>query len=112
MPAIQTIIGPNFNNVWFQQDGASAHYALQAQRCLDEFFSNRWIGKRGLIEWLHRLPDLAFLDYFFWGYLKSKVYITKSNDFDDLCRRIIDETRYILREYNTTGRRSQVFTTN
>jgi len=38
--AIQTILSPNFNNVWFQQDGAPTNYAL-ARRCLDEFFSNR-----------------------------------------------------------------------
>jgi len=40
------------------------------------------------------------LDYFFWGYLKNKVYITKPNNVDDLRGQIIDETKYIPREYN------------
>ena len=48
------------------------------------------------------------LDYFFWGYLKSNVYITKLNDLDDLHRRIVDETRYV--HGNTIER--QVFTTD
>jgi len=26
VPAIQTIVGDNFENTWFQQDGAAPHY--------------------------------------------------------------------------------------
>jgi len=50
--------------------------------------------KRDPIEWLPR-PDLVSFDYFFWGYLKGKIYITKSNNLDNLRRQIIDETRRI-----------------
>lgn len=41
---------------------------------LDNAFPERWIGigRRGPIEWLARSPDLAPLDFFLWGYLKSK----------------------------------------
>ena len=41
-------IGLNFRNLLFQ-DRILAHYTLQA-RCLDEFFLNRWIRRRGPIE--------------------------------------------------------------
>jgi len=54
----------------------------------------------GPIEWPPRSLDLTLLDYFFWKYLKRKIHITKSNDLDDLRRRIYDETRRIPRKYN------------
>jgi len=34
-------------------------------------------------------------DYFFWGYLKSKVYIIKPQDLDDLRQRIVYEINLI-----------------
>jgi len=29
VPAVQIIVDPNFNDIWFQQDGTPAHYALE-----------------------------------------------------------------------------------
>ena len=63
----------SFQNIWFQQDGAAAHYGREAGAYLDTQFPHMWIGKRGEIEWPARSPDLKPLDYFLWGYLKSKV---------------------------------------
>ncbi|XP_018317043.1 uncharacterized protein [Mycetomoellerius zeteki] len=48
----------------FQQNGTSPHYSLQVRQYLNEVFSNRWIGRRGYIEWPARSPDLDPLDYF------------------------------------------------
>jgi hypothetical protein len=58
--------------VWFQQDGAPPHYALCVRLWLNKHFPN-WIGRRGTIEWLARSPDLTPMDFFLWGYLKSRV---------------------------------------
>ena len=56
-------------DLFFQQDGAPPHYALPIRAYLYEVFPNRWIGRRGTIEWPVRSPDLNPLDYFLWGYL-------------------------------------------
>ncbi|KAL3265703.1 hypothetical protein HHI36_009906 [Cryptolaemus montrouzieri] len=62
---------------------------------LDENFPQAWIGRRGHIEWPPRSPDLAPLDFFLWGHLKSEIYATKSESLDDLRIRIINECRQI-----------------
>ncbi|XP_025264625.1 uncharacterized protein LOC112637997 [Camponotus floridanus] len=64
VPAIQRV-GDNFNEIWFQQDGAPAHYGRGVREYLNEVFPNKWIGRRGSIEWPLRSPDLSPLDYFF-----------------------------------------------
>jgi len=38
---------------------------------------------------------LNLLDYFFWGYLKSKVDITKPQNLDNLRQRIVYEINLI-----------------
>lgn len=52
-------------NVWFHQDGATLHYARIVRICLNQIFPERWIGRRGSIEWPARSPDLTPLDFFF-----------------------------------------------
>lgn len=81
--------------MWFQQDGAPPHYALPVRQYLSEIFPNRWIGRRGPYEWPARSPDLTPLDYFLWGYLKSKVYFNRPPNIDALKNRIRDEIRQI-----------------
>lgn len=78
------------NDIYFQQDGAPPHYARNVRFYLDETFPNRWIGRRGRIEWPARSPDLTPLDFFFWGYVKSVVYKTKPNTLAELEERIRD----------------------
>lgn len=62
------------NDFIFQQDGATPHYARIVRTWLDEAFPERWIGRRGPIEWPARSPDLTPADFFLWGILKDKVY--------------------------------------
>ena len=38
----------------FQQDGAPLHFTLDVRTLLDSKFPNRWIGRRGPIEWQPR----------------------------------------------------------
>lgn len=82
----------------FQQDGAPAHYAARVRAYLNETFPNRWIGRRGHIEWPARSPDLTPLDFFLWGYLKSKVYVNRPDNLDTLKERIRREVRAITPE--------------
>lgn len=82
----------------FQQDGAPPHYFLPVRQWLNDRFPDKWIGRRGPIEWPPRSPDLTPLDFFLWGHLKSIVYKTQPADIDDLKRRIAAECRSISGE--------------
>ncbi|EFN87845.1 hypothetical protein EAI_10117, partial [Harpegnathos saltator] len=73
----------NFDDVWFQQDGAQPHYGRIVRNYLNDTFLNRWIGRRGTIEWPPRSPDIAPLDFFLWGTIKNKVYFTKPRNLDE-----------------------------
>lgn len=75
----------------FQQDGATPHYFRQVREYLNEIYTDRWIGRRGSIEWPARSPDLTPMDFFLWGYLKSKVYETEPLTTDVLKNRIRNE---------------------
>ena len=72
------------SKIYFKQDGASPHYSLIARKWLNERLPSRWIGRRGLIEWAARSPDLTPLDFFLWGYVKQKVYKDNIKKLDDL----------------------------
>ena len=73
--------------IWFQQDGAFLHFGLEVRRFLD-IFEGCWIGRRGSFEWPARSPDLTLLDFFLWGYLKSRVYINSPNNLKNLKEKI------------------------
>jgi hypothetical protein len=61
-----------------------AHYSLMARNWLNERLPNRWIGRRGTIEWAARSPDLKPLDFFLWGYVNQNVYPQNIKDLNDL----------------------------
>ena len=84
--------------LWFQQDGAPPHFGINVREYLDEIFAGRWIGRRGTIEWPPRSPDLTSLDYFFWAYLKDKVYQNRPANIEDLKNRIRVESHNIPAE--------------
>lgn len=71
-------------NVWFQQDGATAHTANAVMDYLRRKFRGRVISRNGDVAWPARSPDLSVCDYFLWGYLKSKVYANKPRTLEDL----------------------------
>jgi hypothetical protein len=85
---------PN-NTIWLQQDGVPPHYAINVRRYLDHVLPGRWIRTRGPMEWPARSPNLTPLDFFLWGYLKSKVYNNQPNNLEDLKQRIQREIRLI-----------------
>jgi len=64
-------------NMWFQQDGATCHAARETIQLLHETFPGRVISRFGYQNWPPRSCDLTPLDFFLWGFLKSKVYVNK-----------------------------------
>lgn len=82
----------------FQQDGAPPHYSRDVRNYLDEHYPGRWIGRRGAIEWPARSPDLTPMDFFLWGFVKSKVFITQPQSLEDLRQRIIQVCASISHE--------------
>lgn len=59
---------------WFQQDGATCHTSKESLAVIKEMFAGKLISGRGDIPWPPRSPDLTPLDFFLWGYMKSRVY--------------------------------------
>lgn len=76
-------------DVFFQQDGAPAHFSRMVRDYLDLVFPNRWIGRHGTIFWPPRSPDLTPLDFFLWGYLKDKVFRTIPETLTEMEDRIL-----------------------
>lgn len=75
VPAIIELYPEDIENVYFQQDGAPAHFALGVRQYLGEVFGDRWIGRGGPdMVWPPRSPDLTPPDFFLWGMLKDYVY--------------------------------------
>lgn len=70
-----------------QLDGAPAHFARTVRDYLNENYS-QWIGKGGPIAWPPRSPDLTPLDFYFWGYMKQKVYAVPIESREQLRARI------------------------
>ena len=77
-----------YKNKYYQQDGAPPHYSLAAREILDKHLTNRWIGRRGTIEWPPRSPDLTICDFCIWGILRDKVYKNRPTTRIELARKI------------------------
>lgn len=76
-------------NMWFQHDGAPAHFGLAVRRDLNRSFPQRWIGRGGPVPWPPRSPDLSSLDFFLWGALKAIVYHDPVESEMDLVARLV-----------------------
>lgn len=70
-------VAEDIPTVWYQHDGAPAHSSAAVREYLNDAFPNSWIGRNGTVAWPPRSPDLSPLDFFFWGYLKSKIYTVR-----------------------------------
>ncbi len=82
--------GP-FVRAWWVQDGAPCHRRRIVSERLRELFGDRVVALNRNVEWPPRSPDLTPLDFFLWGYLKSKVFVTPPANLDDVEMRIRDE---------------------
>lgn len=103
----------DYINIVWQQDGAPPHFSRDIGDYLEDQFHER-IMTHGTILWPARSPDLTPMDFFFWSYLKGKVYETPCEDINEIQRRIritIEElnqnpeilsrvNNHIIRRYN------------
>ena len=69
----------NMEEMWFQQDGATAHTARASMTVVRPMFTQHVVSRFGDVRWPPRSPDLSACDFFLWGYLKSKVYVRKQS---------------------------------
>ena len=76
------------DTIYFQQDGALAHFSLAASNFLSATFPDRVIGRGSIIHWPARSCNLTSIDFFLWGYIKDIVYAKKSDNLDQLLTRI------------------------
>ncbi|CAK1578615.1 unnamed protein product [Parnassius mnemosyne] len=81
----------DLGDIWFQQDGATAHTARASMAVLREHFPERLISIRGDLQWPARSPDLSPCDFFLWGFLKSRVYVNRPRTLQDLKNNIQEE---------------------
>ena len=88
----------HFVRLWWAQDGAPAHNALETRDWLKEFFPNHVVALNHAVEWPPRSPDLTPCDFFLWGYVKSKVYVTPPTSVADLKERVVREIRNVKRD--------------
>ena len=87
---LQNFRGYN-QRTWFQQDGATSHTSNTSLPRVREIFPQKLISRRGDINWPPRSPDSTPMDFFLWGYLKSKVYADKPTSLDHLKENIRQE---------------------
>ena len=74
----------DLDNMWFQQDGATSHTANDTIELIREKFGDRVISGGARVPWPPRSCDLTPLDFFLWGFLKSRVYANKPSTLDEL----------------------------
>jgi hypothetical protein len=90
--------------VYWQQDGATAHTAKRVLEYLHSEFGTNVISNKfrelfhAGFPWSPYSPDLNPLDYFFWGYVKSKVFARKPRNVEELKEFIREESENISPE--------------
>ena len=62
------------DDVYFRKDGATCHTSGETIGLLREKFPGRVISLNGVYNWPLKSCNLTPLDFFFWGYVKNKVY--------------------------------------
>ena len=86
----------DIKDYWLQQDGATCQTVHDTIHLLSETFEERLISRNGPVNWPPRSCDITPVDYFLWGYVKSKVYADKPQTLDALevnIRRVIANIR-------------------
>ena len=86
LPELRQWNGGSLATLVWQQDGAPCHVTNRNMQYLDSQFEDRVISRKSVRgrDWPARSPDLNPLDYFLWGFLKSKVYSPWPRNLDEL----------------------------
>ena len=78
----------NSSELYLMQDGAPPHWDKTVRDWLNENLPGRWIGRGGSGDsnapWPPRSPDLTPMDFFFWGFIKQRVYRQNYENFNAL----------------------------
>ncbi|GFV12703.1 uncharacterized protein TNCV_1366731 [Trichonephila clavipes] len=73
------------SNVTFMRDGATSHTANPVKAFLIQTFrEDRIVSRRCRYPWPPRSPDLTPADFWLWGYLKSRVYLSGPSSLSEL----------------------------
>lgn len=83
-----------FSQSIFMQDGVTPHTARATLDFLKKHFGQRIISRS--CEWFW--PPRSPCDFWFWGYIKEKVYKKKLQNLNDLREAIVEEIRKITPE--------------
>lgn len=94
-PFINQLHDDELQRGYFQQDGAPPHVARATLEFLDEYFGERLISKD---RWPSRSPDLTPLDFYLFGYLKTKIFTNRLHSIEELQEAIINEVNNINEE--------------
>ena len=80
---LRTFVWPRFRrkvadqDLWWQQDGATAHTVEIVRNWLDNKFDGRVISNKMTHFWPPCSPDLSPLDFWFWGHAMHHLKTTK-----------------------------------
>jgi hypothetical protein len=85
VPFLDQVHPDEFENGYFQQDGATVHTGRENLGFLEEFFPSRVVSME---TWPARTPDLTPLDLSIFGFLKTEVFKVRINNFPELMPRI------------------------
>ncbi|PRD19029.1 UNVERIFIED_CONTAM: hypothetical protein NCL1_58654 [Trichonephila clavipes] len=89
LPELLVDIPPSVcSRMWFQHDGAPAHFSRNVRNHLDTVYGQHWIGRGAPVPWPPRSPELSCLDFFFSGHIKSLVYEGPVTSAEDLVARL------------------------
>jgi hypothetical protein len=82
-------------NVWFQQDGETAHTSRHSLGILREIFPGHVVSLLGDIGWPPRSPNLTMCNFFLLGYLKAQAYQHRPQTLEGLKEAITKEVAAI-----------------
>jgi len=74
----------DLDDICFQQDGATCHTVHETMALLREQFGEQLISRFGPVNWPPKSCNITPLDFFLWGYVKSKVYVGKPATIEEL----------------------------
>lgn len=89
---------------YYQQDGAPPHYARDVRDFLNGEYGNRWIGRGGPVAWPARSPDLTPCDFYLWGEIKRRVYLSEPENVDELKANVINAFRAVKSDSSVLNR--------
>jgi hypothetical protein len=85
--------------LWFQQDGAPAHFARDTIQLITAHFQDRIVSRGCLHEWPPRSPDLTPCDFYLWGVVRDMVYRNGSFASIEVLSNALIETFRQLRQH-------------